>query len=401
MLATIGLLLWLSNTMLTESTDKTVFMPGDLTDGHYQLQLACTACHGDPLGGRDVLQDACVNCHGDDRKKPFDSHPASKFRDPRNADRLENIDALHCVSCHAEHKPGITRDNGVTQPQDLCVHCHSDIAEDRPSHAGMAFTTCATGGCHNFHNNRSLYTKFLIKHLDEPALLESPVVPEREFLQVIDQIVEYPLDRYPLQPLSLEDADAGFRERHGACRCGHDGLARQSQFAAAAQGQAGGLERRAGTVTPLTPLGDDFQVNTYTTAGQSTPAVAVAPNGDFVVVWQSDFQLNAGDIYAQRYNSSGVAQGGEFLVNETTLDQQSSSDVAMDAAGNVVGLTQSIERVYGAAVVTPELGFLYNNYMSAFEYEDIAHPYYLRPNAVPWASVAPTINAPTSPGPAV
>jgi gamma-glutamyltranspeptidase/glutathione hydrolase len=29
--------------------------------------------------------------------------------------------------------------------------------------------------------------------------------------------------------------------------------------------------------------------------------------------------------------------------------------------------------------------------MSAFECEDISHPYYLRPNAVPWASVAPTI----------
>ena len=29
--------------------------------------------------------------------------------------------------------------------------------------------------------------------------------------------------------------------------------------------------------------------------------------------------------------------------------------------------------------------------MSAFEYEDITHPYYLRPNGVPWASVAPTI----------
>jgi gamma-glutamyltranspeptidase/glutathione hydrolase len=64
---------------------------------------------------------------------------------------------------------------------------------------------------------------------------------------------------------------------------------------------------------------------------------------------------------------------------------------AMDAEGNVVALTQSIERVYGAFVVTPELGFLYNNYMMAFEYEDLSHPYYLRPGAVPWASVAPTI----------
>lgn len=64
---------------------------------------------------------------------------------------------------------------------------------------------------------------------------------------------------------------------------------------------------------------------------------------------------------------------------------------AMDRDGNVVALTQSIERVYGSFAASPELGFLYNNYMSAFEYRDITHPYYLRPNAVPWASVAPTI----------
>jgi gamma-glutamyltranspeptidase/glutathione hydrolase len=63
----------------------------------------------------------------------------------------------------------------------------------------------------------------------------------------------------------------------------------------------------------------------------------------------------------------------------------------MDKDGNVVALTQSIERVYGSYSATPELGFCYNNYMSAFEHEDISHPYYLRPNAVPWASVAPTI----------
>ncbi len=64
---------------------------------------------------------------------------------------------------------------------------------------------------------------------------------------------------------------------------------------------------------------------------------------------------------------------------------------AMDSDGNVVALTQSIENVYGSCAASPQLGFLYNNYMSAFDYEDPAHPYYLRPNAVPWASVAPTI----------
>jgi gamma-glutamyltranspeptidase/glutathione hydrolase len=63
----------------------------------------------------------------------------------------------------------------------------------------------------------------------------------------------------------------------------------------------------------------------------------------------------------------------------------------MDRHGNAVALTQSIEKVFGSACATPGLGFLYNDYLSAFEYDDVSHPYYLRPNAPPWASVAPTI----------
>ncbi|HSM14939.1 MAG TPA: gamma-glutamyltransferase [Thermoanaerobaculia bacterium] len=63
----------------------------------------------------------------------------------------------------------------------------------------------------------------------------------------------------------------------------------------------------------------------------------------------------------------------------------------MDRDGNVVALTQSIERVFGAMVATPELGFLYNDYLSAYDVDDMAHPYYLRPNTPPWGSVAPTI----------
>ena len=63
----------------------------------------------------------------------------------------------------------------------------------------------------------------------------------------------------------------------------------------------------------------------------------------------------------------------------------------MDGHGNMVGLTQSIERVFGSYAASPDLGFLYNNYMSAYEHHDITHPYYLRPNTPPWGSVAPTI----------
>ncbi|MGB0713731.1 MAG: cytochrome c3 family protein, partial [Gammaproteobacteria bacterium] len=198
---------WLAHA-LTTAPDKTVFMPGPLTDGHHQLADRCDVCHGGAFGGGEVLQEKCVECHGDQRVKPLDSHPRSKFKDPRNADRLEKINALVCTTCHVEHKPEITAANGLTEPRDLCVHCHENVAEDRPSHEGMPMDTCATAGCHNFHNNRALYTDFLIKHLHEPAVLEEPELPTKDFAAVLEEIIEYPRDRYPVQPLSLADTDA-------------------------------------------------------------------------------------------------------------------------------------------------------------------------------------------------
>ncbi|SFL31840.1 gamma-glutamyltranspeptidase / glutathione hydrolase [Nitrosomonas aestuarii] len=63
----------------------------------------------------------------------------------------------------------------------------------------------------------------------------------------------------------------------------------------------------------------------------------------------------------------------------------------MDNQGNAIGITQSIELVYGSKVAAAGLGFLYNNYMSSLEFKDPSHPYYLRPNARPWSSVAPII----------
>ena len=147
-----------------------VFNPGPLSAGHHQLEQACGACHVSPMGGGEVLQQACVNCHGDELKTARDAHPQSKFTDPRNADRLAHLDARYCLACHVEHAPERTRPMAVTLPDDFCVHCHADIAEDRPSHQGMAFDTCASAGCHNYHDNRALYEDFLVKGADQPLL---------------------------------------------------------------------------------------------------------------------------------------------------------------------------------------------------------------------------------------
>ena len=63
----------------------------------------------------------------------------------------------------------------------------------------------------------------------------------------------------------------------------------------------------------------------------------------------------------------------------------------MDDEGNAVGITQSIELAYGSKAAADGLGFLYNNYMSAFEFTNPNHPYFIRPNAIPWTSVAPAL----------
>jgi predicted CXXCH cytochrome family protein len=155
------------------------FMPGPVTHAHHQIELKCTACHAEPFKGSAGIQEACLSCHAKELKAMDDSHPISKFTDPRNADTLAKLDARQCVTCHTEHKAEITHPIGVTLPDDFCVRCHSDVAKERPSHKGMAFNTCASGGCHNFHDNRALYEDFLIRHGQGSKLSESPSVPER------------------------------------------------------------------------------------------------------------------------------------------------------------------------------------------------------------------------------
>lgn len=83
--------------------------------------------------------------------------------------------------------------------------------------------------------------------------------------------------------------------------------------------------------------GADALVNTTTTNAQQNPDIAVADNGNYVVVWQSQGQDGQGwGVYARLYNSSGTALTGEFQVNTTTSKDQLDPRVAMDSAGNFV-----------------------------------------------------------------
>ncbi|MGQ0620921.1 MAG: hypothetical protein ACT4QA_13525 [Panacagrimonas sp.] len=83
-----------------------------------------------------------------------------------------------------------------------------------------------------------------------------------------------------------------------------------------------------------TPRAGQFQVNTYTDDRQIAPDVAMDAVGNFVITWRSSSQDGfGGGIYGRRFRADGVAQGGEFLVNNRTIDSQSEPQVAMNASG--------------------------------------------------------------------
>jgi len=85
------------------------------------------------------------------------------------------------------------------------------------------------------------------------------------------------------------------------------------------------------------PLGPEFRVNTYTPLSQFNPDVAADASGNFVVVWESDYQdgSNRG-VFGQRYASSGVPLGADFRVNTFTTGEQGDPSVAVDSAGAFV-----------------------------------------------------------------
>jgi len=76
-------------------------------------------------------------------------------------------------------------------------------------------------------------------------------------------------------------------------------------------------------------VGNEFQVNTYTTSDQEFPSVAGVSDGGFVVTWQSYLQDGSSfGVYGQRYDSAGNRVGKEFQVNAYTTSYQGVPSVA-------------------------------------------------------------------------
>ena len=175
--------------------ERSVFLPGTTSDGHYLVETSCSSCHEN---FKPVSNETCMRCH--EAEMAEDVHGAKKFRDPRWAELLTRLDVLTCTACHEEHVHMFGR--GVNLKPDLCMACHEGIIQgEMKSHDGFTPDGCWTAGCHNFHDHRSISTGFLKDNLGQPAMLPKPALPKFER--------ETKLDKAPTPDLSKEFLGGG------------------------------------------------------------------------------------------------------------------------------------------------------------------------------------------------
>ena len=88
------------------------------------------------------------------------------------------------------------------------------------------------------------------------------------------------------------------------------------------------------------PIGSEFVVSSAPSGQQKNPSATTLSNGNFVVVWE-DTSSTAADtsgssIRARLFNSDGVPQGSEFVVNTTTSGDQIQPSVSALSGGGFV-----------------------------------------------------------------
>ena len=107
-------------------------------------------------------------------------------------------------------------------------------------------------------------------------------------------------------------------------------------------GDGNGIYARRYTADGASP-GGEFQVHTTTALFQSNPAVSMNASGDAVIVWGSDEQDGSSyGVFARSYGPDGAPRSGEFQVNTTTTSFQGFPAVSLAADGGFLVVWESM-----------------------------------------------------------
>jgi hypothetical protein len=84
-------------------------------------------------------------------------------------------------------------------------------------------------------------------------------------------------------------------------------------------------------------VGVETTANTYLNNPQVYPDIAIAPDGSFLIVWQSLGQDGSGyGLYGQRFAANGTPIGSEFAINTVTSGDQADVTVAYGPTGEFI-----------------------------------------------------------------
>jgi S-layer family protein len=92
------------------------------------------------------------------------------------------------------------------------------------------------------------------------------------------------------------------------------------------------------------PAGGEVQIDSWSADSEHRPQVAVEPDGDFVVVWESRGQDGSGlGLFGRRFDAAGAPRGSEFPINSYTTGDQWESDVAIERNGTFIVVWRSVQ----------------------------------------------------------
>jgi hypothetical protein len=104
-------------------------------------------------------------------------------------------------------------------------------------------------------------------------------------------------------------------------------------------GSGSGIQARFLSTTGL-PLGDDLDINSFTTGNQSNPAIVASEDGGFLVVWRSDgssgSDTSGASIQARAFSPTGVPLAPDVQVNSHTPGLQDFPSVARSESSEFV-----------------------------------------------------------------
>lgn len=160
----------------------------------------------------------------------------------------------------------------------------------------------------------------------------------------------------------------------------------------ASDGQDGSYE---GVIARLfdssgSPVGGEFQVNTYTFGPQAYPVAAMDLNGDFVIAWESSYQDGSGSgVFMRLFDSTGSPQGGDLQVNTYTLNDQLMWSLAANGSGSFVVVWSSLGQL-GSSSYHDVFGRAFNSSGTPVDDEFLVNTYTLHSQTAPSVSMNDT-----------